>query len=31
MYNDINYGVDKTLYPGCWLIIETILFLLGHE
>ena len=31
MYNSINHGVAVTCCSICWLIIEAILFLLGHE
>ena len=31
MYNVINHGVAKTCCSTCWLIIETILFLLVPE
>ena len=31
MYNAINNGIDKTICYVCWLIIEMIVFLLGHE
>ena len=31
MYNDINHVVTETISSICWLIIDTIFFLLGHE
>ena len=31
LYNYINHGIAETCCSGCWLIIEAILFLLGHE